>query len=180
MSIPKDAKIPTGSGQFAKLVDGKNKFRVLSDVVLGWEGWKDKKPFRHEGQICKIKSEDVDLNQNGQPNINYFWAMVVWNYNEKKIQVLEITQKTVMGPLYELEQNPDWGDLKGYDIEINKKKEGDKTKYYVLGIPPKPLADEIAEAYEKTEVKLDALFKGEYPIKKEEMTADDIPFGDEE
>lgn len=179
MSIPKGTEIPRGSSQFAKLVDGKNKFRVMSDIVLGWEGWKDKKPFRHEGSICNIKPEDVDLNQNGQPNINYFWAMVVWNYTDKKIQVLEITQKTVMGPLYELEQNPDWGDLKGYDIEINKKKEGDKTKYYVLGIPPKPLSEEIIKAYKDSDVDLQLLFKGEYPIKNapvDDIVADDIPF----
>ena len=177
-SIPKDTVIPKASGQFMKLQDGKNKLRVLSNVVLGWEGWLNKKPFRHEGQVCKIKPEEVDLNPNGQPNINYFWAMVVWNYQDKKVQVLEITQKTVMGPLYELEQNPDWGDLKGYDIEINKKKEGDKTKYYVLGIPPKPLADEINKAYEDSDVDLQALFKGEYPMKGEatDITAEDIPF----
>lgn len=177
MAIPKGTEIPRGSGQFAKLVDGKNKFRVLSDVVLGWEGWKDKKPFRHEGSVCKIKAEDVDLNQNGQPNINYFWAMVVWNYQDKKVQVLEITQKTVMGPLYELEQNPDWGDLKGYDVEINKKKEGDKIKYYVLGIPPKPLSAEIEQAYKESDVDLSKLFKGEYPMATDnDITAEDIPF----
>lgn len=178
MSIPKGTKIPSGSGQFAKLVEGKNKFRVLSDIITGWEGWKNKKPFRHPGDVCKIKTEEVDLNPNGQPNINYFWAMVVWNYSEDKIQVLEITQKTVMGPLYELEQNTDWGDLKNYDIEINKKKEGDKTKYYVLGIPPKPLDNKIQEEFEKTDIKLDALFKGEYPISEDtaDITAEDIPF----
>ena len=178
MSIPKGTEIPRGSGQFMKLQDGKNKLRVLSDVLLGWEGWKDKKPFRHEGQVCQIKPEQVDLNQNGLPNINYFWAMVVWNYTDKKVQVLEITQKTVMGPLYELEQNTDWGDLKDYDVEINKKKEGDKTKYYVLGIPPKPVSKEILEAYVKSDVDLKKLFLGEYPMNKEEVTSDDseIPF----
>ena len=106
MSIPKGTEIPKGSGQFAKFQAGKNNFRVLSDVVIGWEGWKDKKPFRHEGQVCKIKPEDVDLNQNGKPNINYFWDMAVWNYEDKRVQTLEITQKTIMKTLYELEQNP--------------------------------------------------------------------------
>lgn len=178
MSIPKNVEIPRGSGQFAKLVEGKNKFRVMSDVIVGWEGWKNKKPFRHEGQVCKIKTEDVDLNNNGKPNINYFWAMAVWNYQDKKIQVLELTQKTVMGALYELEQNVDWGDLKGYDIEITKKKEGDKTKYYVLGIPPKPLTDEITKAYEDSDVDLSALFKGDYPMaeKSDDINPEDVPF----
>ncbi len=168
MALPQNTQIPSSS-QFAKLTEGVNKFRILSDVVVGWEGWKDKKPFRHEGSVCKILPEQVDLNQNGQPNINYFWAMVVWNYKESKIQVLELTQKTIMSPLYEMEQQEEWGDLKDYDITINKKKEGDKTSYMVLGIPPKPLKPEIKKAYEETEVDLNKLFEGGYPMGREDV-----------
>jgi hypothetical protein len=177
MAIPKNTKIPTSS-QFAKLQDGKNKFRVLSDVVIGWEGWKDKKPFRHEGQVCKIKPEEVDTNQNGKPNINYFWAMVVWNYKDESIQTLEITQKTIMGPLFDLEQNEDWGDLKNYDIEINKKKEGDKVSYTVLGIPPKPISSEIEALYKETKIDLNKLFEGGYPqeVDDEVISDEDSPF----
>ena len=178
MAIPKDTVIPRSSGQFAKFADGKNRFRIMSDVIIGWEGWKNNKPFRHEGSVCKIKPEQVDLNQNGNPNINYFWAMVVWNYNEKRLQTLEITQKTIMGVLKDFEDSPDWGDLKGYDIEINKAKVGDKTTYTTLAIPPKPIASEIVEAYEKTEIDLSKLFSGEYPMAEEAKTGDDenIPF----
>jgi hypothetical protein len=164
-TIPQGTEIPKGSSQFAKLQDGKNRFRILSEVVVGWEMWQNKKPTRHEGSVCKFKSEDADVNQNGKPNINYFWAVVVWNYVDKLIQTLEITQKTIMNPLYnDLEQNPDWGDLRGYDIEINKKKEGDKVTYSVIGIPPKPVAPEILEAYHKSEIDLTKLFDGKYPI----------------
>lgn len=174
MALPKDIKIPKSSGQFAKLQDGANKYRILSDVIYGWEGWKDNKPFRHEGEVCKIKNDQVDLNQNGRPNINYFWAMVVWNYSEKKVQVLQLTQKTIMSPLYDLEQNEDWGDLKGYDITINRKKEGDKTTYTVAPSPHKPLTEEIQTAYKESDVKLEKLFEGEYPMDEEE--SEDIPF----
>lgn len=178
MAIPKDTTIPKNSGQFAKLQDGSNRFRFLSDVVVGWEGWKDNKPFRHEGAVCRIKPEDVDLNQNKQPNINYFWAAAVWNYQEKRVQTLQLTQKTIMSPLFDLEQNPDWGDLKNYDIQINKKKEDGKTKYTVISIPPKPLSAEIAEAYEASNIDLAKLFDGEYPIDEEsdDINPDDIPF----
>lgn len=169
MALPKDVRIPTSSGQFVKLQEGANRFRFLSDVITGWEGWFQKKPFRHPGDTCNIKPEQVDLNQNGKPNINYFWAAIVWNYGEKRLQVLEITQKTIMSPLYDMEQNADWGDLKGYDISINKKKEGDKTSYTVMGIPPKPLAEDIAKLYEESDIKLEALFDGKYPMKEDEV-----------
>jgi len=177
-TIPQGTTIPRGSSQFAKLQDGKNRFRFLSEVVIGWEMWQNKKPVRHEGSVCKFKPEDADLNQNGKPAINYFWAMVVWNYDTKAVQVLELTQKTIMSPLYELEQSPDWGDLRNYDVEITKKKEGDKTNYITQAIPPKPLAPEIAEAYSKSEVDLKKLFDGKYPISDEtdEVNPEDIPF----
>jgi hypothetical protein len=177
MAIPKEAEIPKSSGQFMKFDIGKNKLRVLSDVVVGWEGWKDKKPFRHQGQTCKIKPEQVDPNQNGMPNINYFWAMVVWNYEEKKIQVLSLTQKTIMKVLHELEQSEDWGDLKGYDLTISKEKVGDKTTYQTISSPPKPVSPEIKKAYEETEIKLEKLFEGGYPITEDDgVDEDDVPF----
>lgn len=176
MAIPKNVEIPKSSGQFVKLQEGKNKFRVLSDVITGWEGWKDRKPFRHEGDTCLIKPEQVDINQFGNPNINYFWAMTVWNYSEKKVQVLEITQKAIMGVLYELEQSEEWGDIKNYDIQITKEKKGDKTNYTTVGIPPKPLTAEIMDAFAKTEIDLKKLFKGEYPMTENKTTDEDVPF----
>ncbi len=176
MALPKNVEIPKSAGQFMRFSDGKNRFRVLSDAVIGWEGWKDKKPFRHEGAVCRIKPEQVDLNQNGNPNINYFWAMVVWNYGEKKIQVLSITQKTVMSVLKEFEDSSDWGDLRGYDVEVNRAKVGDKTTYTTMGIPPKPVSAEITEAYANTEIDLKKLFSGEYPIETAELATEDVPF----
>lgn len=180
MAIPKDTKIPSSSGQFVKLQDGKNRLRVLSDIIIGWEGWKDNKPFRHEGDVCKIKPEQVDLNKSGNPNINYFWAFVVWNYTEKKVQILELTQKTIMGPLYDMEQTEEWGDLKGYDIDITRSKIGDKISYTVNGVPPKALSQEIKDAYAGTKVDLKKLFEGEYPIEENsddfDIKPEDIPF----
>lgn len=169
MSLPNGVQIPKSSGQFMKLQDGKNKFRIMSNVIHGWECWKDKKPTRHEGQECKFKPEEADLNQNGRPNINYFWAMGVWNYEEKRIQTLQITQKTIMEPLLNYEQNPEWGDLKGYDIEVLKKKEGDKVSYIVSAIPPKPVAPEIVKAYEEAKVDLSKLFDGKYPMEEKKV-----------
>jgi len=97
--------------------------------------------------------------------------MVVWNYKEKKIQTLEITQKTIMGGLYDYESNTeDWGDLKGYDIEIIKKKEGDKVSYTVSAVPPKPLLDEIKQAFEESDIDIKKLFNGEYPINETNET----------
>jgi hypothetical protein len=181
MAIPKNTKIPSSSSQFAKLQDGVNKFRFLSDVVVGWEGWKDNKPFRHAGDVCKITADQVSIGKNGKPNINYFWAVVVWNYKAEKnaegadigkLQVLQLTQKTIMKPLYDLETSEDWGDLKGYDVTINKSKVGDKITYTVQGVPPRPVNSDIMEQYNNTEINLDKLFTGDYPMEEHDELTD--------
>src|SRR3990167_3730136 len=171
-------KPPSSVGQFAKLQDGENRYRFLSEVVYGWEGWKDKKPFRHEGMECKIKPEDVDKNSYGNLAISFFWAAVVWNYKEKKIQVLSLTQTTIMDVLYDYTQQEEFGDVHGYDIKINRNKEGDKVTYITTAMPPKPVAKEIAELYAGTDVNLKAIFRGEYPMgnHQDPIPEEDVPF----
>lgn len=176
MAIPTNTQIPKGSSQFAKVGEGKLKVRFLSDVKVGWELWKDKKPIRQEGSVCRFNTEDADINKYGKPNINYFWVAVVWNYNDKKVQILEITQKTIMNTLFELEGNVEWGDLKNYDIEITGTKEGDKVKYVVLSNPPKAVAKEIKEELAKANVDLMKIFEGGYPMEVKKPTPDDAPF----
>ncbi len=175
MAIPKDTVIPSSSGQFAKIQDGDNRFRFLSDVVVGWEGWKDKKPFRREGAVCKIKPEEVDLDKNGKSAIKYFWASIVYNYNEKRIQILELTQKTLMEPLFELEKSEDWGDLKNYDVVIKKSGAGLDTEYSIIPVAPKPLALEVEQAYKDShdKIKLESLFETKA---SEEVDPLSIPF----
>lgn len=180
MALPENVQIPKSSGQFMKFEEGNNKFRILSEVITGWEGWKDKKPFRHEGDVCKIRIDQVDINQYGNPALNYFWAMVVWNYQEKKIQVLSVTQKKVMEALYAYEKSEDWGDLKNYDVNVIRVN-GDKVSYTVQAIPPKPITAEIGKAYEESKADLKKLFDGEYPMGEDTKLSDgsdinDIPF----
>lgn len=176
-SIPKNVQIPKSQGQFARLQDGKNRYRVLSDIVTGWEGWKDNKPFRHGGDVCRIKPEQVDENRDGRPNINYFWGIAVYDVANQSIKVLQITQRTIMAAMKNFEDSPDWGDLKGYDIEIIKLKAGDKISYTVVAIPPKPLSDDVRKLYSETKVDLDAIFAGKYPMDGgSETKADGIPF----
>lgn len=176
MALPKDYTPPASSSQFAKIQDGQNRFRVLSDIVIGWEAWKDNKPTRRPGAENTFKPEDADLDRNNRPSIKHFWAMVVYSYNDKAIKVLEITQKTVMAALFNLEESEDWGDMKGYDITITKTGKGTDTSYAVLGVPPKPLAPEIAELYEKNKdsIDLNKLFSGEYPVDATDETQ--VPF----
>lgn len=176
-SIPQNVQIPKSQGQFARLQEGKNRYRLLSDVITGWEGWKDNKAFRHGGDVCRIGADQVDVNRDGKPNINYFWAMAVYDVNNKSIKVLQITQRTIMGAMKGLEDSADWGDLKGYDIEITKSKSGDKTSYGVVAVPPKPLSEDIIKLYSETKMDLNAIFTGDYPMGDgSQSNSDGMPF----
>jgi len=191
MAIPKNTQIPQGQSQFMKWKLGDNNFRVLSDIITGWEGWKDKKPFRRAGDVCNIKVEEVDLDKGGKPSRKYFWAMAVWNYDTKQVQVLEITQSSIMNTLFNLENNGKWGDLKNYDITVTKKGDGLDTEYNTVPNPHEALSEEILKAYKDSNVDLNKLFDEEYPMGEdtghsphgtiteediEEMNPNDIPF----
>lgn len=167
MAIPKNTQIPQGQSQFMKFKQGDNTFRVMSDIVTGWEGWKDKKPFRRAGDVCNIKVEEVELDSFGKPNRKYFWAMAVWNYDMKQIQVLEITQSSIMNTLFNLENNGKWGDLKNYDITVTKKGEKMETEYQIVPNPKEELTADIVKAYTDSKVDLSKLFDGEYPMSED-------------
>lgn len=177
--LPSDYKAPTSDSQFMKLQDGDNKFRILTPAVIGWEGWKNNKPFRVKavtGQDCPIKDSDVDFDvKYNKPKINHFWAFVIWSYADKKIQVLEITQKTIMKAIENYYIVEDWGDPRNYDLNIKRDNVGEKVSYSVIPTPPKPLSQEAAEAFEVSKVDLEKLFSGEYPMGKPD-NLDEVPF----
>ena len=146
-----------------KLQDGENRFRILSAPVIGYEGWKDGKPFRREESVCSITPDMVDLDTKftaGKPKINHFWAFAVYNTAEKKIQILELTQKTIMGALHNFINDVEWGDPRKYDVSIVRIKTGDKTTYTVKTFPPTTLTAEVKQMYEDSDVDPRSILKG--------------------
>ena len=186
--LPKDYKVPTQSN-YMKFETGENIFRILTNPILGWEWWEESQDETGK-QIRipkRVKEEDsvpmeaVDADGQG---VKHFWAMVVWNYQDKRIQILELTQKGIQKSITGLNQSKGWGDPKGYDISVTKTGELLKTKYSVMPIPPKPLEKDILKRFEETPVDVEALFKGGDPFKgitegqkgSEDVDPKDIPF----
>ena len=155
-----DYKIPETSN-YMKLTEGTHTFRVLSSAIIGYEYFsKDNKPVRQKEPFDELPT---DMKKDGR--INHFWAFVIWNYEAKKIQIMEITQKTIMGPMNDLIQNPKWGSPKNYDITITRKGTGmQDTEYSVMPNPSAPVSDEIQEAYKKSKIRLEALYDGDDPF----------------
>lgn len=162
-----DYKIPTTSN-YMKFQEGKNRFRILSSAVTGYELWtKDNKPHRsrEEWEINDIPS-DVKLDDSGNPRINHFWAMVVYNYEAKRIQILQLTQKGIMKYIQNsLINDSDWGSPKLYDIVVTRTGSGFDTEYATSAKPHSEVPADVSEAYSRMNVDLEQLFNNGDPFK---------------
>lgn len=156
--LPENYQAPKSSNFYMKLQDGENRIRILSQPILGWEDWIENKPVRFRFEERPAKSHDP------KKPVRHFWAFIVWNYLEEKIQILQITQATIRSNLEALCKDKDWGEPYFYDIKIFRKGEGVDTEYMVNPVSHKPINPKIIEAFRETPINLDALFDGEDPF----------------
>lgn len=187
--FPKGYSIPSTSsgGKYMKFQEGENRYRVLSNPIVGYEYWTvDNKPVRSKEPFATIP-KDARLDD-GQFKAKHFWANVVWNYSTESVQILEITQKSIQNAIMALTVNEKWGDPKKYDLAVTKKGKGLDTEYSVVAEPPTALTKKMTVAYNDTPVDLNALYAGADPFNssketkegyvypKDDINADDVPF----
>lgn len=141
--VPKDYEPTTGGSDFFKLVQGDNKFRILTDALIGKVGWNDNKPFRRGGTDAVIDASEVDVNDQGKPKIQEFMAFYVYDYAAEKVKIAEFTQATIKKELVKYAQDEEWGHPSQYDITINKTGEKLTTKYSFKPSPAKPLSKTV-------------------------------------
>jgi hypothetical protein len=193
--LPEDYKVPSTSN-YMKFKADDNRFRVLSKPVMGWEYWVDTEDGKRSPRRVKAFEElpaGVVNATNREKQAKHFWAFVVWNYAESKIQILELTQKSIMKAIETLSSDDDWGAPFDYDIVVKKEGDGLETEYQTNPKPKKEVDDEIAKAYKSVNIELEALYKGDDPfsanekvdeenvkkaglIGKEEEVGDELPF----
>lgn len=177
--LPDDYEIPQKAGNYMKLEDGENKFRILDNPVLGWEYWvteKDgkRKPVRkHMGE--EIQAEDLEEGE----QLKHFWAMPVFNYKDERVQILELTQKSIQKAIKALDRSKDWGSALGYDLLVTKSGQKLDTEYVVVPAPPKKLAPAIEQLHKDMEINMEALFTGDDPFKSDKTEAEKEAFLDE-
>jgi hypothetical protein len=155
------------TGNYFKFEEGENNFRVLSDAITGFEYWtKDNKPIRSKNW--------PDSTPNIKPDqlVKHFWALVVWNCDEEKVQILEIAQKGIMNAITALINNKKWGDPKLYDLTVNRTGEGLDTEYTVTPNPKSDLPKKALDLYNASKIDLNALYEGKDPFMSETMTKD--------
>jgi len=179
--LPKGYEYKETSGNYIKFQQGENRFRIMSDYIVGMEYWTEKDDKRTPVRIhMDDQIHPDDLQYTNQPP-KHFWACVVFDYSDSKIKILEITQKGLMRTLTGMERDDDWGDpkgTKGYDIVVVKTGEKMETKYELRAKPKKELDDGVVQMFKDTKIDLNALYEGKDPFENgtEKVDPKDIPF----
>jgi hypothetical protein len=171
--LPKDYEAPKGGGSYMKFIKGTNRFRVLSDAIVGWEYWIDTpEGKRHPVRVRTFDEVPAEFRMKSEKGAKHFWAFTVYNYTGETVQILEITQVGIMNYIEGLVHDEDWGDPKAYDLVVVKSGDGMDTKYQTNPKPHSKLDIEIPE------IELEALFRGEDPFNN--VNPETIDVGDEE
>ena len=154
-------------GNYMKLQPGANQFRIVGSFedgtnIQGMLGWSTNDEGKRQPHRWRV-GEDAPRTFEERPK--EFFAMLVWNYKESRIQILELTQKRLKEDLLALASDKeDWGDPRKYDITITKSGEGLETTYAMTPKPPKKRADGINEAVKNLKANLTALYDGGDPF----------------
>ena len=172
-------EIPEKRNQFMRFQQGANKFRFIGNPISGFlffgkvereDGSETVKPYRRpesEGEFTveEMINREAKFQSDGEiEEQKYFVMGLVYNYQKQKLQVLEITQKSILKALKSYIRNEEYGHPSGYDITVSKEGEGLKTDYTIVASPPKPLSEEIENLAGEVSCDLEKVFAGEYPL----------------
>lgn len=178
--LDENYEVPSTSN-YMKFEEGANTFRILGSftdgtAIMGTVYWHDE---NGKGRPVRVPmNQEVDIAQCNHVNQmtgeidmpKHFWALPVYNYAAKRVQILEITQKGIMNAIKDLSKNKKWGDPVEYDLVVNKIKEGGKTSYTVTPDPKELFNPDLYKAYKAMNINISALFNGEDPfMSKEEL-----------
>lgn len=161
-------------------------FRVLSNSIVGQEYWitinneqgeSTRKPVRI-GATETVAVSELEENRWGKLDIpKYFWAFVIWNVDAKKVQIMNITQKSIRRQIKALLKNEKWGDPHDYDLTLSKTGEGRETEYTIQPNPKEKIDPGIVQMYKDMDIDMEDWRKGEDPFSQEvtqKVTSEDL------
>ena len=165
--LPKGYEEPK-SNKYMKFKLGDNKFRILSNSIVGYEWWIEEKDEKNQviKKPVRIRMDEFEDRVHEAPDrksVKLFWAMVVYNYATEDISILEITQKGIRDSINSLREDKDWGSPRGYDLVVARSGEGYDTNYNLIPKPKSEVTEEIKKRYESMHINLEALFDGGDP-----------------
>ena len=87
----------------------------------------------------------------------------MWNYQDKMVQILEITQATIQRAM-KIKIDNRQGDAMGYDFIITKTGDGLQSEYDIDTGNPEPVTSDAMVEFTKKKINLEALFDGGDPF----------------
>lgn len=151
-------EVPATGNNYMKFKDGDNKFRIISKPIVGWLDWKDKVPHRFVMTAKPEKPFDPTK------AVRHFWAMIVFDYSDNAVKILEITQATIQTAIKNYSKDPDWSAPYFYDFKVNRKGKEKDTEYFVSASPKKAATEEMKKAALDKPIYLQALFSNADPF----------------
>lgn len=178
----------SGGSYFApsKLQDGGSaRFALLTDQPLEFhEAWGtapdgSSKPFRfsydptHEDVIAEMGNYTPREGRGGPgtADVKLCVAVPIWNYEAGTVQVMQISQKSILRELDALSQEADYENLLEWDLTLSKKGSGLTTEYRLRPAPRKKGSQEMIDAAWKEAqdagFDIERLLTGGNPFKKD-------------
>jgi hypothetical protein len=103
--------------------------------------------------------------------IKFALALPVYNFEAAQVQILQLSQKSIIRELDNISQMPDYDDLTAIDFILGKEGAGLNTEYKVTPVPRKKGADkDITAAWEDSRAAgfdISRLLEGADPFKPE-------------
>ncbi len=144
----------------SKLPDGGSvRFALLTDEPLEfYEAWGaangTNKPFRfdfeptYEDVVAEMGEFEPREGRGGPgtADVKFAIACPVYNYESGKVQVLQITQKSILKEIDQISQVDEYTNLLEWDFSIGKKGSGLTTEYTVRPLPRKKGSQEHIDA----------------------------------
>lgn len=199
--LPNDYPGEPVESNYMSFEEGENTFRILGSAKVGWEFWVDSGKRRDNGDIIgepvRVKKEDeipIAKVLEGKYGLNYsfFWAFPVYSFDNRKIQILTVKQKTVRRPMEKYIKNPKWGSPTNYNFVVSRDKDESGKTFYIVGVEPKEKLDQtILDRFKNMNIDMQVWFEcddpfttqeaqneAEEPVKTEEVkdVIDEIPF----
>ena len=187
-----DFEKESSNSQFFGLADDgdNNTIRILGDAeqpetfVMGYQGWfrdsNEKKTFpaTEKGYAECVEYLKDEYNEKGKKVMpSKVWVTQIYNLTLKCPQVWEIKQKKIREDLEKFLGNPKWGDLRFYDVTVERsgKPRDPKTSYTLIADPPiEPPSAEIMEAMKEARIDCRVVLNGGYPMGALEVQSSEI------
>ena len=145
----------------SKLPDGGSvRFALLvAQPLEGYEAWGanaegQSKPFRFDFEptpedVIEELGEYEPREGRGGPgtvDVKFFIAAPVYNFDSGSVQVMSLTQKSIIKELDQISQMDDYDDLLAWDFNLSKKGSGLLTEYTLRPVPRKKGSQEHIDA----------------------------------